>query len=164
MNVYFDTEFTGLIPRASLISIGLITEDNDMCYLEMSKECIPAYAFENPWIKKHVIDNLIEPVSGVVYSEKEMAEKLREFFSKIGQEVQLVSDVCHYDMVLLCNLFGGAFELPKNVVPSCYDINQDIARYLEISPAKAFDISREGFVIKHCKNPLNLRSLEEKKT
>lgn len=39
---------------------------------------------------------------------------------------QFVSDVCHYDFVLLCDLFGGAFSLPPVVNPICYDICQDI--------------------------------------
>ena len=57
--------------------------------------------------------------------------------------VELVSDVCHYDMVLLIDLFGTAFDLPKYINPACHDINQDIARYYEISETEAFDFSRE---------------------
>ena len=61
-------------------------------------------------------------------------------------EVQFVSDVCHYDMVLLIDIFGGAFDLPKNVSAVCHDINQDIARYYGISEREAFDKSREDIV------------------
>jgi hypothetical protein len=46
-------------------------------------------------------------------------------------------------MVLLIDLFGDAFSLPKNLCPSCYDINQDIARYYKINLTEAFDKSRE---------------------
>ena len=60
--------------------------------------------------------------------------------------VELVSDVCHYDMVLFIDLFGTAFDLPKNVNPACHDINQDIANYFDISETQAFDKSRENII------------------
>ena len=47
-----------------------------------------------------------------------------------AEPIQLVSDVCHYDMYLLCNqVFGGAFNLPGLVNPVCYDICQDLSGY-----------------------------------
>ena len=55
----------------------------------------------------------------------------------------MVSDVCHYDMVLFIDLFGTAFDLPRCINPACHDINQDIARYYEFSEKEAFDFSRE---------------------
>ena len=48
-------------------------------------------------------------------------------------------------MVLFINLFGNAFNLPKNICPYCHDINQDIANHLNISDSEAFDINREKF-------------------
>ena len=45
-----------------------------------------------------------------------------------------VSDVSHYDMVLLIDLLvGNAKMLPKFITPACHDINQDIATMLDIS-------------------------------
>ena len=41
----------------------------------------------------------------------------------------------------ICN----AFSLPENLSPTCHDINQDIANYLNISEKEAFDTSREEF-------------------
>lgn len=55
-----------------------------------------------------------------------------------------VSDVSHYDMVLLIDLLAGnAMTLPEFITPACHDINQDIATMLDISEKAAFDISRE---------------------
>ena len=48
-----------------------------------------------------------------------------------------------YDMVLLIDLFGSAFDLPSNICANCYDINQDIARYYNVGLQTAFDKSRE---------------------
>ena len=72
-------------------------------------------------------------------------------------EIQLISDVCHYDFVLLIDLFGCAFDLPKNVNPACHDINQDIARHYGISEREAFDKSREEIVAELRSEPVNGR-------
>ena len=61
--------------------------------------------------------------------------------------VEWVSDVCHYDMVLLIDLLtnhGSALDLPYGKINSaCHDINQDIAEAYHISEISAFDKSRE---------------------
>lgn len=58
--------------------------------------------------------------------------------------IGLVSDVCHYDMVLLCELIAdGAMLLPEYINPFCHDLYQDISMILDISEKAAFDISRE---------------------
>ena len=46
-------------------------------------------------------------------------------------------------MVLFIDIWGGAFDIPRCINPACHDINQDIARYYEISETEAFDYSRE---------------------
>ena len=61
-------------------------------------------------------------------------------------EVQIVSDVCHYDFVQFIDMFGTAFDLPKNVNASCHDINQDIARYYYVTENVAFNMSREDIL------------------
>jgi hypothetical protein len=68
---------------------------------------------------------------------------LKGWLSKYDK-VQLISDVCHYDMVLFIDLFGTAFDLPKNVSPVCHDLNQDIATHYTCGDDyAAFDLSRE---------------------
>lgn len=74
-----------------------------------------------------------------------MAKALKEWLEEYD-EVQLVSDVCHYDMVLFIDLFGDAFSLPENVNAACHDINQDIAAHFGISEKEAFDYTREDIV------------------
>lgn len=74
---------------------------------------------------------------------------LEEWFKQFD-DVELISDVCHYDMVLLIDLFGSAFDLPETVGASCHDINQDIARHYGISDKEAFDKSREEIVLELC--------------
>ena len=71
---------------------------------------------------------------------------LEEWLTRYDEEVQLVSDVSHYDMVLFIDIFGGAFDIPDNVCASCHDINQDIAGFYDITESRAFDISREKII------------------
>lgn len=151
MKIFFDTEFTGLHKDTTLISIGLISEDRRTFYAELTdyddKQC-------DDWIKENVIDhlNMLKPISDRKYipnyhvgTRDDIATALENWFKQFNQ-VELVSDVCHYDMVLLIDLFGSAFDLPDNVSASCYDINQDIARYYKINQAEAFDKSREDIL------------------
>lgn len=156
MKVFFDTEFTGLHKDTTLISIGCIDEVGKTFYAEFTdynlRQC-------DKWIQDNVIVHLeskgrrdsyrafgnMEGNFSVHGDKGFVAEKLAEWLSKY-EDVQFVSDVCHYDMVLLIDLFGGAFDLPKGVSPVCHDINQDIARHLGITDYEAFNASREGFI------------------
>lgn len=192
MNLYFDTEFTGLHKDATLISLGIISEDNQRFYAEFAdydiKQC-------DDWIKENVLSNLslqslpwscgveskIESMrddgweishtpthptwnSIISYGVSHTTEndirqvcgdrvwislRLQDWLSQFDS-IQFISDVCHYDFVLLIDLFGTAFDLPENVSPVCLDINSGIARYFGISEKEAFDKSREEIVKKLC--------------
>lgn len=157
MNVYFDTEFTGLHKDTTLISIGLVAENGKTFYAEFSDYDTSQV---DDWIQENVIDNLqfnhmsthMSARQGCVEMKgpkKYVGECLRIWFDQFKEPfggVQLVSDVCHYDMVLLIDLFGSAFDLPKCVNAACHDINQDIARHFNITEAEAFDYCREDLI------------------
>ena len=184
MKVFFDTEFTGLVPNTTLISIGLISDTNKKFYAEFTDY---DKSLCGSWIRENVIKNMsmIEPGTITEYEQKRLeilssvhgdisglkkqyfkpwaielmddpdsvfiygsswkiARTLKKWFEEINKDnelIELVSDVDHYDMTLLCNLFGGAFSLPKNVVPACYDICQDLSDNCNMR--EAFDYSRE---------------------
>lgn len=160
MKIFFDTEFTGLHKNTTLISIGMIAENGEKFYGEITdfdrSQC-------DEWIEQNVLKHLI------LYGNDKMADEFglldgktiivgikedvsRELYKWLQnfEEVQLVSDVCHYDMVLFIDLFGTAFDLPENVNASCHDINQDIAEHYHISEKQAFDKSREQIVKELC--------------
>lgn len=151
MKIFFDTEFTGLHKNTTLISLGCVDENGMTFYAEFTDydeaQC-------NDWIKDNVLAHLIGGKPGAVGvngniivrgNKKDIATKFRNWLS-CYDEVQFVSDVCHYDMVLLIDIFGTAFDLPEGVSASCHDINQDIARHYGCSEAEAFDKSREEFL------------------
>ena len=157
MNIFFDTEFTGLHKDTTLISIGCVDENNRTFYAELTD--YDKYQI-NDWIQDNVINNLKLPKHGCynynqehtwtnVKGNKDTVEVALRDWLYDYKDVQFVSDVSHYDMVLLINLFGTAFDLPTNVSPSCHDINQDIANYYGISEREAFDKSREDILREH---------------
>ena len=166
MKIFFDTEFTGLHKDTTLISIGLIDENGRTFYGEFSdydeSKC-------DNWIRENVIKHLKWSKEGPVedfvniyangweaFGSKEYIKiVLSEWLSKYDN-VELVSDCCHYDMVLFIDIFGDAWSIPDVVNPACHDINQDIAKYFEISEREAFDLSREKFIEK-----VNLDSQDE---
>lgn len=156
MKLFFDTEFTGLTKDTTLISIGVVDEAGETFYGECtdySKDQV------SPWIQENVINNLIfdgdpcikETGTDSVYMRGRsdvVGEELLKWIAKRGN-VQFVSDVCHYDFMLLVDLIspsGSALDLPSNISPVCHDINQDIAKYLNISDRDAFDVNREDIV------------------
>lgn len=153
--IFFDTEFTGLHQNTTLVSIGLISNEGERFYAELTdydeSQC-------DWWIEKNVLDHLL--LSGnselekeleddgmtttVIGSKEDVRAELNEWLNGFGDDIQFVSDVCHYDMVLLCDLIaGGAVLLPQFINPFCHDLCQDIAMILNISEKAAFDISRE---------------------
>lgn len=177
MNIFFDCEFTGLNKNTTLISLGLISEDNKTFYAEFTdynKNQV------DEWIEKNVISYLRLPhdknkdednyysmtrtkdnpkensiIDGfnleIVGSKQEIANMLKKWLSQFDS-VQLISDVCHYDMVLFIDLFGSAFDIPNNVSPSCHDLNADIAKYQNVNEKEAFDISRKELAKKFSNN------------
>lgn len=173
MKIFFDTEFTGLQKNTTLISLGLVSEDGRTFYAEFNDY---DESQVNNWIRDNVINNLLmkapgpdedeyyiasrhedNPTGNYLYNsysvqlrgDKEIIRNELTVWFEQFDSVELVSDVCHYDMVLLIDIFGHAFNMPDNVCPVCYDINQDIARHYNISQAQAFDYSREDILIEN---------------
>lgn len=153
--IFFDTEFTGLHQNTTLVSIGLVSDEGERFYAELTDydetQC-------DDWITKNVLDHLL--LSGNTELEKELEEDelttrvignrddvrtaLLNWLDGFGDDIQFVSDVCHYDMVLLCELIAdGAMLLPEYINPFCHDLCQDISMILNISEKAAFGISRE---------------------
>lgn len=154
MFIFFDTEFEGLKKDAKLISIGMESESGDQFYAEFTDFDIDN---QEDWIKENVLANTVtygnKNVLDIVENEKDfhtgskedIKQALAEWLSQFD-EVEFVSDVCHYDFVFLIDIFGSAFDLPDNVCPFCHDITQDIKDYFWLSGKEAFDANREDLL------------------
>jgi hypothetical protein len=150
MKVFFDTEFTGLHQHTTLISIGLVAETGETFYAELTdydKSQI------DDWLQKNVIDNLLGlepigkpnapialPVNCYCGNTKRVASDLKHWLSQ-WENVEMWSDCLSYDWVLFNQLWGHAFNIPKNV----YYIPFDICTLFKIKNIDP-DINRERFI------------------
>jgi len=165
--VFFDCEFTGLHQKTTLISIGLIAETGQTFYAELTdydKSQI------DEWLQTNVIDNLtltsrenMQHTKGINVSVKcdmsnlkgFLTEWLEQFSCKNDNDndgncnyhpkgcppmIEIWSDCLSYDWVLFNQIFGHAFNTPKNV----YYIPFDICTLFYAKGIDA-DISREEF-------------------
>jgi hypothetical protein len=134
-NVFFDTEFTGLHKNTTLISIGLVGGGVDF-YAELNDY---DESQVDDWLRDNVISKLGRVNPRYTGNRAYVANKLRLWFSQFNQ-VEIWSDCLSYDWVLFNNLFGTAFDIPKNV----YYIPFDIATLMKIKGIDP-DINREEF-------------------
>ena len=150
--VYFDCEFTGLKKNTDLISIGLIDANGRTFYAEFTdynKDLID----DLPWFEENIFPNLYNPdtvlegdnwtITGTFAEIRvQLCGWLDEIIKK-GKTIQFVSDVCHFDFVLLIDLLTGghsAIELPSNLIsPCCVDVNQDIATSIGVNNVEEFN-------------------------
>lgn len=151
MKVFFDTEFTGLHKDTTLISIGLIAEDGKTFYAELNDY---DESQVDEWLKENVIDNLLfnehkvllqkSQITGVqdynIKSNKEAVADTLEIWLSQFDKVEMWSDCLSYDWVLFNDLFGHAFNIPKNVYYIPFDICT-LFTLRNIDP----DINREKF-------------------
>lgn len=145
--VFFDTEFTGLHQGTTLISIGLISECGKTFYAELidyDKSQI------DKWLQWNVIDNLcltdeeLKKSTGnnrLMKGENNIVRMGLSNWFAFFDKVEIWSDCLSYDWVLFNQIFGHAFNIPKNV----YYIPFDICTMFKergIDP----DINREEFI------------------
>ena len=145
--IFLDTEFTGLHQNTTLISIGLISECGKTFYAELTdydKTQIDG------WLQENVIDNLSNQM--MLNNSYEGIENVRckcdakilklylsQWFEQF-ESVEIWSDCLSYDWVLFNQLFGHAFNVPKNV----YYIPFDICTLFKIKGIDP-DVNREEF-------------------
>lgn len=162
MNIFFDTEFTGLHKNTSLISIGIVSEDGRRFYAELSDYDESQI---DDWLQVNVIDNLLfsEPPEGedehysatrssdnligndlyksysleVRCNKTELREHLTQWLSQFDN-VEVWSDCLAYDWVLRNDIFGHAFNISSNV----YYIPFDICTLMKVKSVDP-DINRE---------------------
>ncbi len=168
-------EFTGLKKKTDIISIGIISDTKEtLFYAELND-----YDDENldKWIVNNVIKNLLLNRKASVNKIKDMRYVIKGSFDEVSyklnkfleglvdtlpknEKIQFVSDVCHYDFVLLVDLITdkqSALNLPDYISPTCYDINQLIAKEMNISLSDAFDLNREELLNSNISDFSNLK-------
>lgn len=143
--VFFDTEFTGLHQKTTLISIGLISECGKTFYAELTD--YDKLQVDN-WIQQNVIDKLILSENDNVADNDEWrllgsTVRVKEaLFSWLSQfeKVEMWSDCLAYDWVLFCHIFGHAFAIPNHIHYIPLDICT-LFKAIGVDP----DVNREEF-------------------
>jgi hypothetical protein len=156
--IFLDTEFTGLHKNTTLISLGLVSECGKTFYAEFTD--YDQYQISG-WIKNNVLANLTLSIpDGMPFhaeyhpnitnpseskfqikASRDVVKKFLEEWLSQFDSVQIWSDCLAYDWVLFNDIFGTAFDLPKNV---SY-IPMDICTLFQIKGIDP-DISREDFI------------------
>lgn len=179
MLVFIDTEFTDLKSNAQLISLGAITEYGDKFYAEIADY---DKSLCSTFVKDTVIPNLLlgekpylGPDDSRLTSKNDIVVK-RSLLS-VGKtfvtwllkskdmcadtSITFVSDVCHYDGVLVMDLIQKATndQVPSTINPMFIDISTLFALYANQENVifsennknykdifqYAFDVNREEF-------------------
>jgi hypothetical protein len=129
--IFFDTEFTGLHQQSTMISLALVAETGEEFYAEFTDYAISQ---TNEWINKHVVQQLFLNENNCcttfnkyyIKSDKNTIKQAIETWlqqfgvvkddkNNIIPNIQIWADVPHWDWVLFCELFGGAFGIPKSI-------------------------------------------------
>ena len=162
--IFFDTEFTGLHQNTTLISIGLISDCGKTFYAELNDY---DKSQVDEWLQNNVIDKLImseppigedeyykaarandNPIGNDLYNSysvqlrgnmETIKNELERWLNQFDQ-VEIWSDCLAYDWVLFNQIFGHAFNIPKNV----YYIPFDICTLFKMNGIDP-DINREKF-------------------
>lgn len=167
MNLYLDTEFTGLHKGTTLISLGIIADNGRTFYAEFTDYDKTQV---DEWIQENVINNLLfqEPREGehehnamIRHEEtnpvgnpinkgysfevrgtlEDIKTELTKWLQHFEEELYIWSDCLSYDWVLFNDVYGHAFNLPETIYYIPFDICT-VFRMKGIDP----DISREEFI------------------
>lgn len=148
--VFFDTEFTGLHQKTTLISIGLISDCGKTFYAELTDY---DQSQIDDWLKENVLSKLklkdydtdrdYNPYNNDVIikgNTESIKHALEHWFNLFDEKVEIWSDCLSYDWVLFNNIFGHAFSIPENVYYIPFDICT-LFKEKGVDP----DISREKY-------------------
>ncbi len=162
--IFLGTEFKGLHKNTTLISIGLISDCGKTFYAELTDYDISQC---DSWIKKNVLSNLclkqthdysngVKVLCDTKKLKKELTTWLEQF-----KKVEMWSDCLAYDWILFNEIFGHAFNIPKNIYYIPFDIctlfkikgiDPDILReeFAEIKEKQKHNALFDAKVIKKC--------------
>ncbi len=150
MKIFFDTEFTGLHQKTTLISMGYVADNGREFYAEFTDYDESQI---DDWLRENVIANLIYhdandqsytdgAHTGRAGRKAYIAQELELWFASFGVDrFEMWSDCLAYDWVLFCDLWDHAFNIPKSIFYMPFDI-ATLMKVNGIDP----DMSREEFV------------------
>lgn len=163
MNIYYDSEFTGLKTNPSFISIGLVADDGSEFYAEFDD-------YKNPskWVLNNVIPNLTNVSYMTLYGDEtiylsnDREDILNSLYIWLLQweTIHIIVDTGMIDWLLFLDLFNwslpdNVFYMPIDISTLLYSINvdQDITRTIFVNADEALikhNALNDAKVIKLC--------------
>ena len=151
MNLFLDTEFTGLHQQATLISLALVAENGRAFYAEFTdydaSQC-------DDWVQQHVLAHTRwlrepDPTPGrwqeyaltLCLGDRAGVRLAVEDWLGQFNRLEIWADCPAWDWVLFCELFGGAFGLPEHI----YYLPFDLVTLFKVRKLEP-DADREAFV------------------
>jgi 3' exoribonuclease, RNase T-like len=117
MRYFVDTEFVTDGRTIELLSVGLVCEDGREFYAQSSEG--RSVADGDPWIRENVIPQFDE------HSWMTPLEIRRALVEFVGDDrPQWWGYFASFDLVVLCQLFGGMMELPDRWPMVIHDLEQ----------------------------------------
>ena len=112
MLIFFDTEFTNLHISSKLISIGLISEDGQEFYAEMTDTYLKSHCTD--WVKENVL-TLLDASAEQRMTRDESAIQLRAWIEGFGEPVTLACDSEAWDWRWIQKLYATSDKWPINL-------------------------------------------------
>lgn len=152
--IFFDTEFSGLHQQAYLLSLAFVPLEGPWFYAVFTDADLEPLR-KSKFHRENTLPHLdltpsqqqALPAGTYVRSSREkvvaaLTEYLATFAAPDPKKKTLAvwADVPAYDWILLCELFGGALELPKHI----HYVVRDLATLLE---AKGYHIDTDRFAL-----------------
>ena len=143
MKYFLDTEFYEKPGSIDLISIGIVSENGDTFYAEVT-DCNKEEIEKDNWLKENVIqnlkywdknfDNVMElfidngesTINWNLYCRKEdLKAQLITWFARLAETKPIFYGYyADYDWVVFCWIFGRMIDLPKLFPMYCNDLKQ----------------------------------------
>jgi hypothetical protein len=110
MNIFFDTEFTGLSSDPHLISMGFVAENGATLYIELTDGWLESEC--STWVKQHVLPMLGH---GEQITRREAALRITNWLSAFESKPVLLGD-SDYDTILVAELLHKSGAAPDTFV------------------------------------------------
>lgn len=132
MKVFFDTEFTSLGSDPRLLSVGLVSEDGQELYLELTDGWTDAKC--SPWVREHVLPMLGK---GEQLTRREAGRRIDDWLATFIVQPTLLGDT-DWDTTLLTQLLEES-GLTRT------DFRVELLAFQSREQAKAFEAAKQQY-------------------
>jgi len=132
VKVFFDTEFTSLGSDPRLLSVGLVSEDGQELYLELTDDWMDAMC--SPWVRQHVLPMLGK---GEQLTRREAGKRIGDWLATFSVQPTLLGDT-DWDTNLITQLLEES-GLTRT------DFRVELLAFQSREQAKAFEVAKQQY-------------------